>query len=454
MQKISITISKAFLLSILFTSTSFAAVSMEEANQLGKKLTPIGAEKAGNKEGTIPAWTGGISKPIPGYKLGDHHPDPFAGDKPLFTITAENYKEHLGKLSPGQIAMFKRYPETWKMPIYPTRRSAAYPDFFYDATKKNALSAELAEGGNGIKGAHLGAPFPIPKSGVEVIWNHITRYRGESLERNVGQVVPHANGAYSLVMFEEKLDLLYSNQNISEAERGNRLLLFKQRVTSPARLAGTVLLVHETLNQVDEPRRAWAYNAGQRRVRRAPQIAYDSPGTASDGQRTSDNFDMFNGAPDRYDWKLIGKKELYIPYNSYKLHSDSLQYDDIIKKNHINTQHARYELHRVWQIEATLKEGNRHVYQRRVFFIDEDSWQAATVDHYDARGELWRVGEAHPVNYYEVPAHWITLETLYDLLSGRYLALGLNNQEEMVEFNTPINASEFTPAALRRSGHR
>ena len=64
---------------------------------------------------------------------------------------------------------------------------------------------------------------------------------------------------------------------------------------APARLAGEVLLVQETLDQSIENRRAWVYNPGQRRVRRAPNVAFDNPGTNSDNLRTSDQFDMYNG---------------------------------------------------------------------------------------------------------------------------------------------------------------
>src|SRR5690606_9217560 len=170
-----------------------------------------------------------------------------------------------------------------------------------------------------------------------------------------------------------------------------------------ARLAGNVLLVHETIDQVSEPRRAWIYNSGQRRVRRAPQVAYDGPGTAADGLRTADNYDLYNGSPDRYNWSFKGKKELYIGYNSYKLDEKGLPYDDIIKPGHINQDLTRYELHRVYEVEATLREGTRHIYAKRVFYFDEDSWMASVIDHYDGRGNLWRVAEAHQMFYYHVP---------------------------------------------------
>lgn len=243
--------------------------------------------------------------------------------------------------------------------------------------------------------------------------------------------------------------------DIDPAKAANVLSFFKQSVTAPARLAGNVLLVHETLDQVKEPRLAWIYNAGQRRVRRAPQVSYDGPGTASDGLRTTDNFDMFSGAPDRYDWKLVGKKEMYIPYNSYKLDSPTLKYDDIIKAGHINQDLTRYELHRVWEVVGTVKPSERHIYAKRHMYIDEDSWQVALVDHYDGRGQLWRVAEGHAQFYYDhqVPAY--TVETLYDIIAGRYIALGMKNEEKSsFVFGFAAKAADYTPAALRSTGVR
>ncbi|MCY1360352.1 hypothetical protein D9M69_469740 [compost metagenome] len=233
------------------------------------------------------------------------------------------------------------------------------------------------------------------------------------------------------------------------------MFYYKQRVVAPARLAGNVVLVHETIDQVKEPRMAWAYNAGQRRVRRAPQISYDGPGTAADGMRTTDNADMYNGAPDRYDWKLIGKSEMYIPYNSYRLQSPKLKYADIIKAGHINQDLTRYELHRVWEIEATLKPGERNIYAKRRFFIDEDTWTIVGSEHYDSRGQLWRVGEGHQYNNFQQGNSVYAASTLYDLLAGRYVVDQLTNEAKRgVEYGITPSMTDFTPAALRNSGIR
>ena len=441
-------------LSLLATSV-MAAVSADEAAKLGTTLTPLGAEMAGNADGTIPAWTGGLPKNAGAVDARGFLQDPFASEKPLFVITAENVEQYKDKLTPGQLAMFKRYPQSYRMPVYPTHRSATVPDSVIEATKRNATNTVMVQNGNGLANFDTANPFPIPQNGLEVIWNHITRYRGGSVKRFVTQATPQANGSYSLVYFVDEFTFRGALADVDKSKESNVLFYFKQRVTAPSRLAGNVLLVHETLDQVKEPRLAWLYNAGQRRVRRAPQVSYDGPGTAADGLRTSDNFDMYNGAPDRYEWKLNGKKEIYIPYNTYKLDSPDLKYADVVKAGHINQDLSRYELHRVWHVTATLKQGERHIYAKRDFFIDEDTWQASAIDHYDGRGTLWRVAEAHNQYYYNHQVPWYTVETLYDLLSGRYLALGMKNEEKQAyEFGFPAKESDFTPAALRQAGVR
>jgi len=443
--------------SVAFTSAIVdAKVSVEEADKLGKELTPLGAVQAASKDGSIPEWTGGITKAPAGYNVGDHHLDPYPNDKIQYTITAKNVADYKSLLTPGQVKLFTSYPDTYKINVYQTRRSASYPKYVYQAIKENATRAELVEGGNGIKGASVGIPFPIPENGLEAIWNHIVRYRGESIVRQGGQVAPTASGNYTYIGFDDQLLLPYNIKGMTpaELEKTNILFKFKQKVTEPARLAGTALLVHETMDQIKTPRQAWTYNTGQRRVRRAPNVAYDAPGSASDGLRLTDDFDMYNGAPNRYNWTLKGKKELLIPYNDYRLHSDKVKYDDIIRAGHINPNLVRYEKHRVWVVEADLKANTRHLYKKRVFYIDEDSWQVAISDIYDNRDELYRVAVAHGLNYYEVPTQWSTLEVYHDFQSRRYLAMGLDNEAKMYNFSAQLKDKGFTPSALRREGRR
>ncbi|HIA28603.1 MAG TPA: DUF1329 domain-containing protein, partial [Planctomycetes bacterium] len=389
---------------LLFFALGAPTVAQDEGG-----FTPIGAIQAANADGSIPAWEGGVTKPPASYVAGGHHPDPFAEDEPIYRITAADIGKYADMLSPGQVSMLKRYPSSWYLEVYPSRRSASYPADIYRAAEENAASASLTADGNGVQNCRRTSPFPAPENGLQAIWNHMLRYRGESILRSIGQAAPTPSGSYTMVRIDEKAMWVYNRKGTTSETSGNRLANFWQKVAAPARLAGTLLLVHETLDQGADPRIAWVYNAGQRRVRRAPHIAYDNPGTAADGQRTTDQFDMFNGSPDRYDWELIGRREMIVPYNCYKLHSDRLKHSDIIQAGHVDPSVLRYEKHRVWVVEARLKDGTNHIYARRTFFFDEDSWQAVVVDQYDGRGQIWRVSEAYTLNYYEVPMIWDTL---------------------------------------------
>ncbi|MDP9140262.1 MAG: DUF1329 domain-containing protein [Pseudomonadota bacterium] len=439
---------------LLAPGLSWSAVSADEAAKLGTSLTPIGAEKAANAAGTIPAWTGGLKDIPAGFKTGGNYPDPYPNDKPQFTIDGTNADKYKANLSPGQMALLKRYP-TWKMKVYPTRRTAAYPEGIYKETKGNATNVQLVQDGKGFTGTTGGFVFPIPQSGLETIWNHLTSYKGDTYATSWSQAAVTTNGSYNLVRFDYEYDFVHGNQKRTVAERDPTLLFyFLQIIKDPPRLSGGILLVHEFANQVANPRKAWTYSPGQRRVRLAPNIAYDNPGTAADALRTSDDFFMFNGATDRYDWKLVGKQELYIPYNSYAISSSELKVKDVLRANHINPEPARYELHRVWVVEATLKQGTGHLYKRRTFYLDEDSWLVHVEDKYDNRDQLWRVDELHSTSFYDVPFLGTGVEVKHDLQSGRYLAMQLRNEE--TDVYKPINRTpaDFTPDSLRTKGTR
>ncbi len=422
----------------------------------GTAMTPVGAERAANAAGTIPAWDGGITTPPAGFKTGGFETDPFPSEKPEFTITASNYKDYGDKISAGQMAMFQKYP-SWKMPVYPTHRTASLPKSVYESSMKNAATGALEAGGDGVVNVTSGIPFPIlsadaSAAGAEAIWNHKLKFKGETLQRWANQAMPTASGQYSLVRIKEESMSPFYRKGATLADINNVLIYFYQEVTAPPRFAGQILLVHETLNSKQSLRQAWVYNPGQRRVRRAPDVAYDNPGTASDNLRTSDMLDMFNGAMDRYNWKLTGKREMYVPYNSYKAHASGTKVSDLVTPNFINPDLLRYELHRVYVVEATLKPGQSHINPRRTFYLDEDSWQILTTDHYDTDGKLWRYSDAPTINYYDRPTTWSTLETHHDLKNGRYVTSGLDNQETPYNFGIQLTSDNFSPQSLRQRG--
>ncbi|MFA5939336.1 MAG: DUF1329 domain-containing protein [Sinimarinibacterium sp.] len=442
---------KAALVAVVALSGSaWAKVGADKAAALGDKLTPVGAEKAANADGSIPAWSGGLTTAPPCFKgAGGRYCDPFPDDKPLFTITSANLDQYKANLTPGQLALFGKYSGSYKMPVYPTRRTFANPQFIYDATAKNAVSAELGGNGEALTGAVTGIPFPIPGNGHEVIWNHKVRYRDVGVRRWNNQFAVTSSGNFQMVKIQEDAYFVYNTPDIKAEDLNNKILYFLQLTTEPPRLAGTILLVHETMDQVKEPRGAWQYNPGQRRLRRAPNIAYDNPGTASDGLRTNDQLDTYNGAMDRYEWKLLGKKEVFVPANSYRLHSDQLKYADIIKKAHLNQDHTRYEKRRVWVVDAFVKKGVNHLYKRRTFYVDEDSWQIVAVDVYDTRDQLWRVQEGHHVIAYDKPYQLPALETVYDLQSARYLVMAANN-EDSETITRSFTVGDFDPTNVSK----
>jgi hypothetical protein len=442
-------------LGLAFSShQALADVSAAEAAKLGKSLTPMGAEAGANAAGTIPAFAGGLTTNTPNFKDGGHYEDPFAADKPLYVIDASNMDKYKDNLSAGQMAMLKKY-STYKIPVYPTRRTAAFPKKHYDETAANATKVKLAENGNGITGAKGGIPFPIPQNGLEAVWNHLTRYKGDTYATQWSQLPVTREGAYTPVRFEYEFDIHFGSMTKPDAEKeDNKLFNFLQSVTAPARLAGNILLVHEFTDQVKSPRQAWIYNAGQRRVRLAPNVSYDNPGTASDGLRTNDDFLMYNGATDRYNFKLLGKKEMVVPYNAYKISGNFLKTSDLVRPGHMNPDHARYELHRTWVVEATLKEGVSHVYAKRTFYIDEDSWMIVLADKYDARGELYRFAEAHGIQMPNIPMYYPTIEAQYDLNSGRYLLSSVRSDEPKFYEKIKRTTADYTPANLRNLGTR
>jgi hypothetical protein len=430
-----------------FATPASAKLSDAEVARLGADLTPMGAEKAGNKDGTIPAWTGGLCAAPAGWTPEKGYVDPFPGDKVKFTITKANVAQYKDNLTPGTLAMLAKY-DNFKMPVYETRRTACYPQSVYDEVKSFATKIELQ--GFGISGGRSAVPFPIPKSGMEALWNHQQRYLGGGIEREYHSFPVRGNGDFYKVGAHE---FRIFNANLDQPQ-DNLLLGFLSYFTSPATLEGTVFLVHEPLDQVKQSRAAWIYNAGQRRVRRAPDLAYDNVNDGTEGMRVTDEFDAWNGAPDRYDWKLVGKKEIYIPYNSYKLSNKALKYEkDIIRKNSPNPDLMRYELHRVWEVEGNLKAGSKHIYGKRVFFLDEDTWTVVYQDAYDTRKQLWRVS-IHPlIQFYDAKVPWYRANIYHDLNNGNYLLSLLDNEvKQPWKFGVKGKWADFQPDALRRIG--
>lgn len=437
----------------VFMATAQAKVPPEQMARLDQDLTPLGSERGANKDGSIPEWSGGLTSPPEGigYEKGKHLPDPFAADRPLFRVTGANASEYDQFITRGQKALLERH-DSYFLDVYPTRRSCAHPEFVYKAARNNALVGELVSDGNGVAKAIMASPFPIPNNGLEIVWNHTLRYRGYKLQRQFTAIPVNQSGDYYQITVHDDAILRWSDPQKRNAEElDNISIYYLLQTKAPARSAGYVVLVQESLNMSVEARRAWTYSPGTRRVRRAPTIAYDNPGTNSDGITTSDSFGGFNGAPDRFDWTMRGRSEKFIAYNNYR--RVLAPYNELVGKKHVNQELMRYEKHRVWEVEGNLKENFRHVYSRRVFYIDEDTKGIVATEIYDGRGQLWRVQELGGGVQYELPLCGGSGDTVYDLMVGRYLMLGLINEEKPIDFDAShLDANRYTPSNIRRLG--
>jgi len=437
-------------------STVLAAVSAEEAARLGRDLTPVGAERAGNAEGTIPAWTGGITEPPPGWKPGDPRVDPFAKDAMLFSIDQSNVAKYADKLSPGQVALIRQY-DGYRMEVYPTHRSCGYPDWVYEATLKNATTARLDEDQVYLASGWHPVLFPLPSNGAEAIWNHQYAFFTEGKIEYYATLTPTSSGDMTPTRLKFTYDTRMFNpkwKSFEEAQGRSASVLLDR--FGPPVLAGQVVLVHEMVN---DQRRAWLYNPGQRRVLRAPTVGYDNPLAGTESLMTNDQVRLFNGIIDRFDWKLVGKQELYVPYNAFKINfSRDMTYKEMFGPRYPRRDLVRYELHRVWVVEATRKPGQRHVFSKRVFYLDEDSWTALVEDIYDDAGKLWRVMEGLMVPIAEVPTCNMEGSFSYDLVAGRYVADRVSAEEPADDWlagrEGRIPQGIYTPDALRRQGLR
>ncbi|HRH86439.1 MAG TPA: DUF1329 domain-containing protein [Rubrivivax sp.] len=435
----------------LMGATAHAAITAEQAKALGTTLTGVGAEKAGNKDGSIPAYDGGLTKPPAGFKAGDGvRPNPYANEKPKFSIDAKNMAQYAGNLTEGTKALLQQYP-TMRIDVYPTHRSVAFPKFVTDNTAKTALTANTSNGGRSIEGAHAGFPFPIPKDGYEAMWNHLVRFNGQAYESKYRNLTVDSSGRATLATEGNSVqEYPYWDPGKSSAETYWRM---KLSYTAPARRAGEALLLVDPLDIGTKDRRAWSYLPGQRRVKVAPDFSFDTPNPGTAGGNTFDDVFIFNGSMDRYDFKLVGKKEIIVPYNAYAAVYGAKQ-DELLKPNHLNPDLVRWELHRVWVVEATLREGKRHVYSKRTFYLDEDSWAALASDEYDARGQIYRAGFAYMAPSYDLPAPYTDMFTTYDLIARSYSLTGFIAETGGVKHTKPLADREWTADALAGSGVR
>lgn len=450
----------AIVLGMSFISTVCSATTAEKAAQLKSTLTPFGAERTGNADGSIPAWDGGYTTPIPGTVPGQSAPDPFAADKPLFSITANNMALYADKLTDGTKALLKKYPDTFRVDVFPTHRTAAAPQEVYDGTFANATRCRLLDGGDtGLipeaKFCAGGVPFPIPNNGSEAMWNHQLGWQGHAVRNELYILLLTPDRKVVELAKTNNWDVRPNYDNVGATSPWDgSVMYFLNKFVGPATRVGELQIIRSNVDQDNS--KGWLYFPGQRRTRQLPNPCCDTPNSAALGQQTIDEVNVFIGTLARYDWKLVGKQEIYVPYNGNRyLHVPTEE--SLFNGGNLNPDWLRWELHRVWVVEANLRPGKRHVYPKGRFYLDEDSWQALLSDRYDSRGELWKVGFQILAVLPEGPAVRSIGNLTYDLFSGSLLIGGaFVGIKDPVKFIDRKDAPDslFTPEAMASEGVR
>ena len=432
-----------------------AKVPADKAAQLdGPALTCMGAERAGNEEG-VAEFTGKFLRTWPGLKQPHgYDPGPYAAEKPMFTVSAQNLAQHAARLTEGQKVLLQKYPQIFRMQVYPSHRDFRFEDQACEVAKKNALGAELVNGGKGVRGLAGAVPFPMPQNGLEAIWNVGITRRAWSESVTADAAIRYANGAttWGRSRFVVMSPHGPTGKPVSMQEKVSAYFYIKYLL--PERDKGSASVGQVPFDFSQDATRSWNYQPGTRRVRQLPEVGFDYPVPPA-GMHTSDEDTLWNGSPERYTWKLVGKKTLLVPYHNFRINDPAIKYAELIQNHTINPAYVRYEPHRVWIIEGTLRPGLRHVYGRRVIYADEDTWLPLWADHYDTRGQLWRTSF---VNYFysqESATFHRGVTVYHDLSSGAYEATYLVNEsgKDWWRLNQKFPASMFKPEALARSGH-
>tara|TARA_R110002049_G_scaffold309203_1_gene518535 strand:+ start:5536 stop:6924 length:1389 start_codon:yes stop_codon:yes gene_type:complete len=455
----------SFLISaMLLPLSAQAKTPAEDVARLGKELTPMGAIREGSEDGLLPRWTGnivGLPEGVEWDGPGTPYPNPWPDEEPLFVITADNFNEHRARLSPGQIALFETYSDTFRMPVYPGHREFAYYDHYYKKIRYNAEHAELVNNYEGITGYIGGAVFPVPQNGPEVVWLTRTTGANETQEGEYSDIAVFPNGTQSVRRSEflqespyarRDTELVPANEYPNLGDFAGYIMTY---VTEPVRDKGLITSVFEPFDYSKNAREVWRYLPGSRRVRRAPTVGFDTP-DGPGGLKTVDEVRGFNGSMERFEWTLIGRQEMYIPYHNYDFDEPDLSYDTLLTKFHANPDYMRYELKRVWIAEGTLREGERHIYGKRRIYVDEDTGFTAITENYDGRGELWKVVLFNNIYDYGSESYVRRVQMYHDLRAGAYIAERLVNDSEpmLYDVNPPKGETYFSPTNIRKLGRR
>lgn len=450
-------------ISLLAAQTGYGAVSADEAKVLGSSLTTFGASAGASKDGAIPAYEGGLKNPP---KVGtNNYPDPFAGEKPLYSIQQSNMAQYKDQLGAGTIALLERFPD-YKVDVYPTHRTMAYPDWFLENTVKNATTATVggAVEGDKVAGAapdglpYQGIPYPVPKTGYEVMWNHFFRYAPPVSRLRSSNWLVDSNGNQNSLPGIDAAYLHPWSEKTGEMRKKtfDSMFGFWTTLFSPPTSAGTQFLNYYLPDATDISK-VWFYTPGQRRVRRAPEFTYDTPMGSYAGVIVWDEPFGFVGRMDRFNMKLVGKQEMIVPYNVFGVTNQSTS-TEILGKQFIKPQYMRWEKRNVWVVEADRKKDERHAYSKRKFYVEEDCWCLVGTESYDDGGKIWRVSQILNFPTWDIGGMNSDTWMFQDLRKGNYIIINAGRTEpgnyvrsfpSDEKLNLPLN-----PKALQSSSAR
>ncbi|RON25031.1 hypothetical protein BK660_05030 [Pseudomonas brassicacearum] len=441
----------AWAVALLSIATcSQAAAPADQVAQIGKTLTPFGAIIAGNADGSIPPYTGGLKQSPAGFKPDSGFwADPFKDEKPLLRINSKNMEQYADRLSGGQKMLLNKFPDYY-LDIYPSHRTAAYPQAILDASTRNASSCHTTKDSLAVDPACRGGlPFPLPQNGNEVIWNQVLRYKGTGYTTTASSNSWVVDSRGSVTKTAESATMEEAPYyQVKQADRDPQLYYRAWALDSyPARSAGQLIILADYLDPQTQPRRAWSYTPGMRRIKLAPEFSYDTPVPNQGGVNLFDELQMFSGSQDRFDYKLVGRKEMYIPYNAYKFYFSCGQ-EEQFQPHHANPACERWELHRVWVVEATLKPGKRHVYSKRTYYLDEDTFGAGLYDAWDQGGVLYRALFQSGVQLYDKNLPYTVKNVSYDFNKGMWSLLNDGLKGGYQVHDEPLSERDMKPESI------
>jgi hypothetical protein len=451
----------------LMSARASAGVTAAEADKLGKELTPFGAEKAGNADGTIPAFEGNDT-PLPGWEWGKNRKDywKFKDEKPLFSIDASNVDKYAAHLTDGQITALKTV-KGYRLDVYPTHRTCNITPTYAERSKANALEAKIGADGWSLEHAKTaGIPFPIPKSGIEAMYNVKMRPAGIAVIYNDGtSIISPRPGTSEFTWYQWYLVQYWPDKraDIGNVEsNGNVDFFVYYNYSKPAALAGQGFVGTIPMNKDPEQ---YYYFPGQRRVRRLPTYVFDTPLIGFENQYLVDEQGGIWMTLDRYDYKLLGKKEVYVGSNVFGMWDYKADPKVVFDKTYINPAYRRYELKRVWVVDAHLKPGFRHLAPHRTYYLDEDSWNMVQLTDYDKDDKVWKDVSQFQIPAWEVGGLCVALSTsMWDLQGGRYvtdwMSIGGGKDIKWIKEGDPeakqpwMKPDFYTPETLRSLSER